>query len=322
MEHPVYLQEKITRTCLLFDGMVRCGKMLVAPLVSDLPKIEYAQNIIAVNEIPTLWRLDSIEESAAVSLLRMVVDSCTYERAIGRHLNTRRDDIYAVHRSLNGEEILARVNEEEGRPALDRFNAAGRISSFITHQTLPQAELWFKAFPDLYLLLTVRHPIDVVYSWNSRGWGERWGNDPLGFSLAPEVNAKPVPWFALDFAEDYLSLSPWNRIVKCILSLLDVYDDALKGLNETQRGQVEIVCFERMAADPVAELERLAGWLGTTLHPDMETAMKRERVPRQLDINDRRDKLRQMEGEIEPELMDLLLAAGREYETRWGLEGL
>lgn len=79
MKHPVYLQEKITQGCLLFDGMGRCGKTLVAPLVSDLPKVEYAQNIIAVNEIPTLWRLGSIEESAAVSLLRMVVDSL-YER--------------------------------------------------------------------------------------------------------------------------------------------------------------------------------------------------------------------------------------------------
>ncbi len=322
MPHPLFMPDTLCDNVLLFDGITRSGKMLVAPLVSDLPKVDYAQNVMVIDYIPMVWGLGHMDTHSTAMLLRQTVDGCTYERAVGRHLNTRRDDVYAVHRSLDGDKILERSAGDEGWPAINRFNNDGRISSFISHYTLPMAEPWFIAFPKLRILLTVRHPIDVIYSCRSRGWGDRWGKDPLGFTVTADIEGSPVPWFALEFTKEYQRLTPVNRVVKCILSLIQVYDVALAALDETQPGQVEVACFERMGTDPVAELERLAGWLDTTLHPDMETAMKRERVPRQLDINDRQDKLRQLESEIEPDLMDQLLAAGRDYETRWGLESL
>lgn len=319
---PLYFPEAITENCLIFDGLTRCGKMLVAPLVSDLPGVEYAQNITTINNLPVYCRLGHLDERIAATFLRMSVGSYAYDRAVGRHLNTRRDDVYSIHRSLNAKELLARTSGGEGKDVIDRFNAEERISTFITHHHLPLADIWFKAFPKIRILPIVRHPIDICYSWNSRGWGDRWGKDPLAFSVVPEVNDEPVPWFALDFADEYLHLSPWNRIVKCVLRLIEMYDEALSSLDETRRQQVEVACFERMATDPVSELERFAAWLGTTMHPDMPTAMERERVPRQLNIEDRREKLQKMKGKIDPALLDRLLSTSAAYEAQWGLEGL
>ena len=291
-------------------------------MVSDLPKVEYAQNINVVDHIPVLWRLGLLDDQSAAAFLRMTVDGCTYERAVGRHLNTRFSDVYSIHRSLNTNDYLKRSHGDEGQPAMDRFNRAGRISSFITHYTLPMADLWFKTFPELKIIVTLRHPIDICYSWRSRGWVHRWGKDPLGFSPTTAVNGEPVPWFALDFAEEYLLLSPINRIVRCVLALNQMYDDALASLKETQKAQVETVVFERMATEPVGELKRLAAWLGTNLHPEMPVALARERVPRTLNIADRRAKLDEIAIDIKPELLEQLISASGDYETRWGLEAL
>jgi len=316
----LYFPETLTENCLLFDGLTRVGKGLVAPLVSDLRGVEYAQIVTVVEHIPVLWRLGLLDGQSAAAFLRITVDSFTYERAVGRNLNTRFSDISSIYRSLSAKELLDRALGDEGKAAIDRFNADGRISSFVTHFNLPMAELWFKAFPKLRILLTVRHPVDVIYSWHGRGWGERWGKDPLGFSLVPDVNGEPVPWFALVFAEEYQRDTAINRDVKCVLALNQMYDEALRSLDDKQKNRVEIVSFERMATAPMSELERLAAWLGTTLRPEMPVAMARERVPRKLNIEDRRLKFATMKKEIDEDLLERLLSISRDYESRWELE--
>ncbi|MEE8287568.1 MAG: hypothetical protein V3R72_12795, partial [Gammaproteobacteria bacterium] len=63
MDRPqaLYFPETLTENCLLFDGLTRVGKGLVAPLVSDLLRVEYAQIVTVVEHIPVLWRLGLLD---------------------------------------------------------------------------------------------------------------------------------------------------------------------------------------------------------------------------------------------------------------------
>jgi hypothetical protein len=322
MATPVFIPKPITENILLFDGLARCGKMLVAPLVSQFPGIEYAQNVSTLNNLPVFWKLGQMDDRTTATFLRMCAGSCAYERAIGRHLNTRESDVYSVYRSLNSEEILARTDAGEGKDVITQHNVEKRISTFITHHHLPLAAPWFHAFPEVRFLVTVRHPIDVCYSWNTRGWGERWGQDSLAFTTVADLDGKPIPWFGMEFHQEYLDLKPLERIIKCVIALYRMYDEALDELDKLRHSQIKFVCFEHVAVDPVTELTQISDWLDTTLHPEMSTAMERERVPRVLSKDERQKKRHEIEAGVEPYLMKQLLDLSEVYETRWHLDPL
>jgi hypothetical protein len=320
---PLFLQDTVSDNVLLFDGLSRAGKGLVGPLVSELPRLEFAQLVHALDYIPTLWHLGLIDDRSAPAFLRMVTDTYTYQRIVGRNLNTRYSDIFtSVYRSLDAKTLLERAFGDEGQEPVDRFNEEGRISCFITHETLPHADLWFRAFPKLRVVLTVRHPVDLCYSWNSRNLGDRLGTDPLAFTPVADIEGKPVPLFALEDPDAYQAAAPFDRIAMCILQMERMYDDVLASLSPEQSSQVKLVAFEHMATEPVRELQRLANWLGTTLHPNMPIAMARENVPRLLDIADRRARLETLSQEVAPDLLEQILDRGQAYESLWGLEPL
>ena len=320
MKYPLYFQDNLFDNVLIFDGLTRTGRGLVAPLVSDLPGVDYVQLDNAVDHIPVLWQLGLLDDQSAASFLRMTVDGCAYARAIGRHLNTRYDDQYSIYQSLNTKNILKRAFGEEGQPAIDRFNGEGLFSSFIVHFQLQMAKLWFMAFPNLRIVLTVRHPVDVCTSWQSRKWGSRFGKDPLSFWPIPEIDGNPVPWFAVDFAQEYIKLNPMSRIVKSVIALNNINKDTLLDLSPVQQKQVKTACFEKFATEPVHQIKEFAKWLNTSIQPEMDTAMAKLRTPRKLDIKDRKTKLGLIKENVEPYLFEQLIIESRNYETEWGLE--
>jgi len=319
--YPLYSQDAVCENVLLFDGLARAGKGLVGPLVSEFPGLDFAQLVHAADYIPTMWHFGLIDDEAAPSFLRMMIDTYSYQRIIGRNLNTRPGDIFtSVYKALDSDEILRRAEGEDGQGPVDQFNASGRYQSYITHETLPHADLWFRAFPELRIILTVRHPIDICFSWNSRGLGARLGSDPLAFTPVVDVDGEPVPLYAVDFPDEYVNATPIDRIVMCVLSMLDLYDKGVAEIPEGRGDQVRIVSFEHFATDTVAELEKLAAWLGTNLHPDMETAMTRERVPRKLDQSGRRQRREMLRDHVDEHLFKKLLERSNAYEAEWGLE--
>jgi hypothetical protein len=99
-------------------------------------------------------------------------------------------------------------------------------------------------------------------------------------------------------------------------------EKALNGFSKKLRPQVQTVCFEKMATEPMEELEKIAAWLETTLHPQMQIQMARQRTPRALPIEDRRAKLENIKRDIEPNLLDQLLEASHAYEDEWGLDSV
>lgn len=317
---PLYMVESLTKELLLFDGLARAGKGLVAPVLSNLRRIEYAQINNTVDQIAILWKLNLVDTASAAAFLRIAVDTCTYEQAIGRNTNIRLSDISSVYNSLDAREIIARTTGAEGPDAMRHYDGAERISTFITHFNMPMKDLWFHAFPALRTIITVRHPVDVIASWNGRGWGQRWGYDPLGFTPTPEVDGQPIPWFALDVSDEYFDYNPMNRNALCVLELDRIYQQSIEGLTHTQSELVNIVSFEKFATQPDLELQRIASWLNTDVPAEMPVVMARERVPRKLSLEQRKQKLNDLKSGLNEKLISHLLDASRSYEERWGIE--
>ena len=53
--------DTLTKDLLLFDGLTRAGKGLVAPVLSNLSRVEYAQVNNTVDQIAILWKLNLVD---------------------------------------------------------------------------------------------------------------------------------------------------------------------------------------------------------------------------------------------------------------------
>lgn len=319
MTENFFTPPSISEKVLLFDGLGRAGKMLISPLVGEFPNVEWPQNMLSIDNAPALWRMNAASADNTAAFLRLLVNAAVYERAIGRHMNSRADDIYSIHRCLDWQGIDGRRFGPEGDIGLNNWLALGRHASFITHHQLPLWPVWFAAFPEIHFIICTRHPIDTWASWMRKGWGTRIGEDRLDFTLMSERNGAGVPWFLLDCADEFANASPEEKVAHCIVSLNDMYEDAYAELPEKHRDAVRFVPFEIAATEPDRIFGDLATWLGTTLPEEWEVAKARERVARKLDMNTRRQKFSALSAAVSGPLLDNIVRVSRRYEEQWGL---
>ena len=226
MKPKLFLKESLCPKVLFIDGLARAGKSMVAPLVSNFRDVEYTQLQPSIDTILSLWRLGMVDDDAATAYLRVTMDIHIYDRAVGRNLNTRFADLSSVYNSLDSPEVFRRALDPDGLPALERFNETGKMPSFITVGSLPMVRLLFKASPEARVIQVMRHPVDTCDAWRRRGWGERFGSDPLAFHLTVETGAAPAPWFAADFAEEFSRMKPIDRIVRSVIESMSACQKA------------------------------------------------------------------------------------------------
>jgi len=246
----IFLKAPVTPRLVVVDGLTRSGKMLTAKLVSNFHRMEYFQAFDPVDHIPILWRFGKLDDHTARAFLRMELDSAIYYRALGRNLNLRRADSSSLHLALNHDEYQRRANDPGNDGVMENFNRERRCPVFFTHEMLPNVDLFFSIYDDLRVVEPVRHPVDLAHSWFRRGWGQRWGVDPLALTPTLETPGGPVPWFAADWPEEYLAATPVDRTIGCILTVLDLVRQTCDRMGPERRQRVHFFSYERLLTEP------------------------------------------------------------------------
>ena len=320
----IFLKEALSPKLLLVDGLSRSGKMLIAKLVSPLQAVEYFQVAAAVDHIPIVWRLGQLDDDAAGAFLRLQLDYAIYDRVTGRNLNLRYDDSSSILKAPDYPRYAKRPLEPESPELYQRFNEEGRFPFFFTHEILPHIRLFFRVTDDLRVIEVERHPVDLVISWLRRGWGERWGVDPLALIPTAEHAGRPVPWFAVEWADDYLDMRPIDRVISGILTLDDLCRKTLDGLSAEQRRCIHLVAYDMIVTRPRETVEGISAFLETQPFDTLPALITRERLPGPPPSLERQKKLDVIQDteNADPGLATRLIEAGRDYEARWALEPL
>jgi hypothetical protein len=325
MTRKLFMKQAITPRLLLVDGLSRTGKMLTAKLASHLRRVEYFQISGPVDHIHILWHLGHLDDGAASSYLRLELDMKIYDRVVGRDLNLRYQDASSLHRAPDFPMYLRRAIEPDVDitdriKVMERFKQEGRYPFFFTHEALPNIELFFSTAKLLKVIEVVRHPADLAFSWERRGWGNRWGEDPLAVIPAVDFNGKPLPWFAAEWAEEYLAMTPTDRVIQSILVLTGMCRDSIARLSARKKSCIHFIAYENLLTSTETEIGRLASFLETEPFETIPELMTRERLPAQPNTAAVREKLAALRESASPELYDRLVDAGRAYEEQWRLD--
>ncbi|MBO6948126.1 MAG: hypothetical protein JJ855_09115 [Rhodospirillales bacterium] len=310
----------VTDNMLFVDGISRSGKKLTCKIVSHLEGVDYFQYISLIENMSYLWHLGNIDLETAARLLKFNIDEFTYNRAIGRNLNTRRSDETSVYKAYDADAILARADAPDGAGAMAAYNDAGRKTLYHTHSVLAFVDVVFEAFPGMKFIHIDRHPIDIAEDWFRRGWGDRWAVDPLAFSVIADSEFGPVPWYSVGWAREYSEMTPAERCVAGIVHLQTGDRRRLDTLDADRRRQVHQFAFEHLIEDTHSVIGRLASFVGTEPHGKMAALLKAENCPSPIPADMRRNNLEKLKADSAPTVIDSLLEASDAYEKKWGLD--
>ena len=313
----LFLGPRLTESVLLLDGITRAGKFLVGNILQELEGIEHYQYLGILEHLPYLERAGAIPPETSRAIARCVIDNAIYDQMVGRNLNLRRVDKSAIFNLSDHARYLERLEEGDDAAAMARLQSGRYCFPFIVHETLPNIHGYLELYPQLTVVHVERGPVDLVYSWYQRGFGRRWGNDSKLFAVALRAQrGGPIPWFAADWADEYLSLGEMDRVVRSMLWLFAANRAGYAALDSAQRARVVITSYERIIADTTAEIDRLSVQLGRRIKPQMPATLAKERLPGPHPRDSQAARLAVIESLTDRRAFDALLALDDRYRRK------
>lgn len=317
MKKVIFVKNEILISNPLFlSGITRAGKFFLGKLLSGFEKIEYFQYVSILEHLPFMVSSGVINKDAAIALLRVNVDEHAYNYWIGRNLNLRFDDASSVTNSAEKDLYFVRSKKPVNESLTMEIRKSGRYSSFILHESLPQIEVYFKAFPGLRWINLLRHPIDLIYSWHLRGWGNRQVSDALSFCPVVKGVNSVFPWYVQGWECEYASMPGIDRIIKIITRLSEMDKAAYQALNEGQKKQILFIIYENLVEKTNLELDKLGAFLKIKPMPGLGLILKKEKCPRQLLLEQRLKKAKTIKKIAGKKKFDLMMKVSFDYEKQ------
>ena len=316
MSSRLVLAEKpaIGEQLAIVDGLTRSGKKLSCRILSMLEGIDFAQYHSIIEKIVWCNAEGLMPTEVALPLLQTVTDEHIYNRAIGRNLNHRPSDETCIYKSFEVEEYLKRMAAPDGKTAIDAFNKSNRVQLYYTHFTLSGCSILFEAFPYLKMVHILRNPIDLAEDWLRRGWGDRYGTDPLAFTLLARQGDDTVPWFAAEWGEEYLKMTPAERCIESILHRQEADEAGYSSLDTEVKSRILRVHFEWMVTESMSCVDKYSKFFGATPHKGMSSLLFAENCPRALNPAIREQNLATLAAAARPEIIERLRSASESYD--------
>lgn len=274
-------KEQLLQDLLLVDGVGRSGKVMLAEILTCLERVQKQEYHEFLEYIPLAYKYGKIEKDMAISILRTQMDTELYNGMIGRKINTRPTDYTSIYKYHSPEVYLARQVMMDGPIISERVNEEKPIYMCWCHDLIQKSDIIFDAFEDKVKIVYInRRPIDIIYEWNVKGFGDRVGLDPTEMQYLVEFEGKVVPELAIGWEDEYLRMNPFERVVKMIHTS---FKRNYEALISSDRNSVMIVDFESLVTEPMSVVEQLSDFLHSKPKAMMKNILERENCPRVLD---------------------------------------
>ncbi len=311
-------RESYVDQIIIVDGIMRTGKFLHDAVVSSLERCEMWQQYPMLDAIPYLWRLGIMSTDTARTLIQREVDMHFYYTLLGRRVNFRYDDRSSIWHHHDPREYFQRIFMKEEAEILENIEDKNRIFTLSGHDMLCNVEIMFQAYPNLRMVAARRHPLDIIYSWHMKDWGNRIGTERRSLWLAFEGPTGPIPWHACEWAEKYESLSAMDRVIYSVGWLLEEAAKSYAALSAERQSRIFQAPFEWVVTDPQAYVAKLCEHIGTEPSAATPRILTEERIPRVLQKSDLEDRITEIKAHASAEAFDYALQLGEKYEEECG----
>lgn len=276
------VQEDISFPLLFIDGITRSGKGSLSKIVPSLSNMEHIQFSTPLEMIIPGLSLGHLSQDFAKSYLRIYFNEMTYNLQISRNVNFREQDQTGIYNYKTPQVYKDRLLLDEGK---DIINICRKKHSYIpiqSHDLLVNLPYLNDLKLNYRMISLWRNPIDNIYSWVTRGLGERFKNmDPSVFTLLINNNNGDLfPWYCAKYVND---LKPVNDAEFCVHVALDLINRSIENIHTHRSNkEIKIIFFEDLFVNPKSVIQKICKFLQVSPSVATESAIYEANFPRKI----------------------------------------
>ena len=262
---------------IVVDGLWGVGKTAVTSVIGAMKNVEKVKLELIHEYACVLSSLGKLEDDACQFLLQTFADINQYHNLIGREVNFRPTDATGTKNTPGSTlRYLKRLFGDDGDQRIDEIITNNIAYHLVSHQILPVSDPLFSAYGTrLKMIHVVRHPVHLARYWND------YLRDSLRhreFTVSLDVRGEKVPWWAADWAEEFIGMGTMDR---ALASISHLYELLISRFDQHRHdSRLLVVSFEDVVMRPQTTFPRIADFLGRDLSRKTDKILTRERIPR------------------------------------------
>jgi len=276
-----YRKNNLNSNVVLVNGTARCGKSLVSPIIASFENVEIERMEWAFEHIAVAHHFGEITTTCAINMLRTAADEYLYDSYLSRNINFRWSDHSSVFQNPNKYKYLRRLFRREGTDTVNQILTENPIYQNQSHDQMRYVRLHLQAWPNTFKMIEIlRNPIELVDAWQRRGWGSRFGNDPLSFTPCLNFKGEAIPIHAYGWEEEYIEMTPIDRVIKMLYNLQVNNKKSYADLLREDKERIAVIRFEDFVSNTHKVVNSLASFLDTKTSKLTEKSIKKQGCPR------------------------------------------
>ena len=314
MKSSFCIPENIAKNLIFIDGITRCGKSLFSSIISSFSDMEHIQFSISsqLEAVIASIMLECIDKNFAKAYLRMLFNELSYNIQLSRNINFRASDQTGIDNYKQPDIYHQRLTLEEGDSIVDYLRKADIGIPIQTHDMMVNIDILEEMDLSYKVIELYRNPIDNLYSWWTRGWGERHGVDPRSLASSVSYKGNSLPWHCVGYEDKVVDLNPYE---KCCVIGMDLINRSVQQQKKARFPEkILTITFEEMVQRPDVQLNRIEKFIGRKMTKYTPKFVEEARCPRVLDPKDTEKKLSILKNNVDTVIFDQLINLTESYE--------
>jgi len=271
-----HLAEKI----VIVDGQPGCGKTMLSSIIAAMDRVELLSYAFEIEFICRLFKLNKIDEDAAVAMVRMLTDHKLYQTMMGRDTNFRFSDLSSVFKDSNPWRYFKRIFQEGDTVIPERIKEQKPILHLTVHDLLGYSKPVFIGLNErVFFIEVVRHPLYMLIQQTLNM--ERLLNDPRDIEIYIKYKNTQLPYFAYQLEDLFESSNAVEKSIYTIAKLTSLTETFKHKYIKKYGKQILTVPFESFVLDPWSFMKQIELALESKVNHLTKKIMKKQKVPRE-----------------------------------------
>jgi hypothetical protein len=273
-----YTRQNISKIVFV-SGNTRSGKVIILKLISSFNKMEKVNANFLMEQANFLNYIKKIDQETAIYFLRRAFSIMDYNLRISREVNFKKSDYTSIFNFKNPSLYLNRLKQKEGDIVVKKLSQEKNTIPLMIHNALLTTNL-FKAFKDYKLIEMIRNPVDQVFSWINKDYGDKFYNSYRASILTLKFNNKLIPYYAYGWEKKYLKLNKYERIIEMFNILEKQKKRTLSKIDTKIKKKILQIRFEELIQNPEKIINKIEIFLGKKRTHYTNKVLIQENLPR------------------------------------------
>ena len=267
-----------TNDIIVVDGFWGGGKSVITSLIGSMTGVEKKKVEHVYEYVCIAHSTGKMNSDAAIAFLKIYADLSQYNNLIGREVNLRWSDDSGLRNNPGSLTYLKRLFHPGGDSVAEQISKENLALLIASHELIAVSDLLYESYGSrLKLIEVVRHPMHLFN--NVRDYIATFER-AREFTLSFEVNGVKVPWFAAQWADEFVNSSVTDRALLSIARMQNEMIDAIDLIDAAQKPLL-VLSFESTVLQPQDSINRLEKFLDRQSTRRTKQVLKQQRLPRQ-----------------------------------------